>query len=144
MNKDQKGLLGGLACVVVSGLVAVTALAAGCDSPRTPRAATSPVTTAPPAVGTGTTAREPNGAVEVLGYVFAAAGVALAGIGVFTLVKILSLLLSRKVSAAGDDAPAGDPAATLRPANLSHLWWVFLAGVGGGTVLIGLGVLLLR
>ena len=128
----------------LSALLAVAWLAAGCDSPRTPRTATSTATTAPAAVGTGTTARAPSGAVEVLGYVFAAAGVALAGIGVFTLGKVLSLLLSRKVSAAGDATPGGEPAATLRPANLSHLWFVFLAGVGGGTVLIGLGVLLLR
>jgi hypothetical protein len=76
--------------------------------------------------------------------VCAAAGVVLAGIGVYTLGKILSLLLSRRVTAAADEAPAGDPAASLRLANLSHLWWVFLAGLGGGTLLLGLGVLLLR
>jgi len=126
----------------IIALAAVTWLAVGCDSPRNSHPAATAAIPAP-AAGTPTKTKEPSGAVEALGYVLAAAGLVMAGIGVYTLRAILNLLLSRRVGDEPQD-PAGGPVGAVRPANLAHLWWVFLAGLGGGTVLIGLSVLVLR
>ena len=126
-------------------ILLVVCLTLGCDSSRK-----APTTPAPPPAtspsNSSAKAKDPNSVVEVVGYFFTGAGVCLAGIGVYTLKKILQLLLSRKVGESGEDSTnvPGGQTDTVRGTNLTHLWWVFLAGTGSGSVLMGIGVLLLR